>query len=67
MNQMLDDMTHKIEITITGNYPHGSKQHASISISGDGGLDHMIESFKAALIAAGFSMETATKLDELDA
>jgi len=67
MNQMLDDMTHKIEITITGNYPHGSKQHASISISGDGGLDHMIESFKAALIAAGFSMETAKKLDELDA
>lgn len=63
----MDELTHKIEITISGNYQHGSKQHASVSISGDGGLDHMIEAFKAALIAAGFSMDTAKKLDELDA
>lgn len=63
----MDDLTHTIEITITGNYPHGGKQHASVSLSGDGGLDHMIEAFKASLIAGGFSMETAKKLDELDA
>ena len=59
--------THKVEITISGNYTHGTRQHASVSISGDGGLDHMIEAFKAALIAAGFSTDTAKKLDELDA
>lgn len=63
----MDNLTHKVEISITGNYPHGSKQQASVSICGDGGLDHMIEAFKAALIVAGFSMDTAKKLDELDA
>lgn len=63
----MDELTHKIDITISGNYPHGSKQHAHVSLSGDGGMDHMMEAFKAALIAAGFSMDTAKKLDELDA
>jgi len=62
----MDEMTHKVEITISGNYPHGSKQHASVSIYGNGSLDHMIESFKCALIAAGFAMDTAKKLDDLD-
>ena len=63
----MEELTHKVEITISGNYPHGAKQHASVSISGDGGLDHMIEAFKTALIAAGFAIDTAKKLDELDA
>ena len=58
--------THKVDITISGNYTHGTRQHASVSIIGDGGLYHMIEAFKAALIAAGFSTDTAKKLDELD-
>lgn len=62
----MNEPTHKIEITISGNYQHGSKQHAMVSLSGDGGLDHMIEAFKAALVAAGFSMDTAKKLDEID-
>lgn len=59
-------LTHKVEITIIGNYLHGARQHASVSISGDGSIDHMIEAFKAALVAAGFAMDTARKLDELD-
>ena len=63
---MNDDMTHTVTITVTGNYPHGAKQHASVSMSGDGGLDHMIEAFKASLVAAGFSMATAAKLDGLE-
>lgn len=58
----MDKMAHSIEITITGNYPHGQKQHAKVAIAGDGGLDHMIESFKAALVAAGFSLETAASI-----
>lgn len=65
--EMMDELTHKIEITIIGNYPHGSKQQAMVSLSGDGGLDHMIDAFKAALIVAGFAVEIANKLDELDA
>ena len=64
---MNDDMTHTVTITVTGNYQHGAKQHASVSMSGDGGLDHMIEAFKASLVAAGFSVETAAKLDALEA
>ena len=66
MEAGMDELTHKVEITISGNYPHGNKQHAMVSLSGNGGLDHMIEAFKAALIAAGFSIGTAKKLDELD-
>ena len=62
----MDELTHTIDITITGNYTHGSKQHASVSLSGDGGLDHMIDAFKAALIAAGFAVDTVRKLDRLD-
>ena len=63
----MDELTHKVEITISGIYPQGTKQYASVALCGDGGLDHMIEAFKAALIAAGFAMDTAKKLDELDA
>ena len=64
---MNEDMTHTVTITVSGNYPHGQKQHASVTINGDGGLDHMIEAFKAALVAAGFALDTAKKLDEIDA
>ncbi len=62
----MDELTHSIEITIMGNYPHGQKQHAKVQMSGDGGLDHMIEAFKAALVAAGFSLEAAASLDRVE-
>lgn len=62
----MDELTHSVQITITGNYTHGPKQHASVQLSGDGGLDHMIEAFKAALVAAGFGMGTAASLDRID-
>lgn len=61
---MTDDLTHTITITIDGNYPHGSKQHAQVIMSGDGGLQHMIEAFKASLMAAGFGYETVRQFDE---
>ena len=64
---MDDKMTHTVTIIVSGNYPHGQKQHSQVTLSGDGGLDHMIEAFKASLIAAGFSIDTAKKLDEIDA
>lgn len=63
----MDELTHSIEITITGNYPHGQTQHAKVQMAGDGGLDHMIEAFKAALVAAGFSLGTAASLDRIEA
>lgn len=63
----MDELTHSIEVTITGNYPHGQKQHVKVQMAGDGGLDHMIEAFKASLVAAGFSLETAASLDRIEA
>lgn len=60
------EYTHKVEITVSGKYQHGTNQYASISIGGDGGLEHMIYAFKSILIAAGFSMDLVKKLDELD-
>ena len=64
---MNDDLTHTVTITVTGKYPHGSREHCSVTIAGNGDLDHMIEAFKASLVAAGFSMATAAKLDGLEA
>lgn len=51
----MDELTHKIEITITGNYPHGAKQHASVSVSGTGDIEHFEQAFRAAMTAAGFT------------
>jgi hypothetical protein len=62
----MEELTHKIEIIISGNYTHGPRQYASVTMGGDGGLDHMIEAFKAAMVAAGFSLETAKKLEFFD-
>lgn len=59
-------LSHTITITVSGNYPHGEKQHASVTVGGNGDLDHMFEAFKAALVAAGFALETAKKLDDID-
>lgn len=59
----MDELTHTVTVTVNGKYPHGEKQHASVTMSGDGGLDHMLSAFRAALVAAGFSTDTAAKLD----
>ena len=59
---MNDELTHSIRITITGNYPHGKKNHAEIIMDGDGDVGHMLDAFRASLMAAGFSLDTVTKL-----
>lgn len=58
---MMDDLTHKIEVIITGYYQHGGKTHSSVTVSGDGGIDHMLSTFKAAFVAAGYDSSTADK------
>jgi hypothetical protein len=62
---MNEVFTHNIEIKITSNYLHGEKQYAIVSLTGDGGLDHMIEAFKTALVVAGFSLDTVKRLETL--
>lgn len=59
---MSDAPTHTITVTIEGRYPHGEKQRASVSVDGDGDIDHMVETFQAALVAAGFAPATAGSL-----
>jgi len=48
------DQSHKVSIIITGTYPHGQNQHISVAIDGDGSVSHMLSSFRAAMVAAGF-------------
>ena len=57
--------SHTITITVEGKYIHGQDQHACIMLSGDGSLEHMVEAFNTALVAAGFAADTAYKLDEV--
>lgn len=59
----MTELSHVITVTVVGRYPHGEKQHASVTVAGDGSLDHMLDTFKASLVAAGFSAATAERLD----
>jgi hypothetical protein len=59
---MNDDFTHTVSITVSGNYAHGPKTHSSVIVSGDGGIDHMLDAFKAILVASGYSADTANRL-----
>ena len=62
----MDDLTHIVEVTVTGQYPHGKQaEHAKVRIAGQGDWDHFREVFKAALVAAGFSAGFAAKLDAI--
>lgn len=54
--------THTITVTIEGRYPHGKTQRASVSVDGDGTLDHMVDTFQAAIVAAGYMPSTAGTL-----
>jgi hypothetical protein len=59
--------THTISIRI--DYKHfgdPDKRTSIVTIDGDGDLDHYIETFRTALVAVGFAMETVAKLDIKD-
>lgn len=60
------EQTHVVTITIDAKYVHGSNQHISLQIGGDGGIEHMIEVFKVTLLAAGFGLETVKRMEEWD-
>ena len=60
----MDDLTHRITITVHRLYPHGKEhEHSSVKMAGDGSLDHFIDAFRAALFAGGVSASTAALLD----
>lgn len=59
-----DDLTHRITITVHGLYPYGKEHaYASVTMAGDGSLDHFVDAFRAALVASGVSASTAALLD----
>lgn len=58
---MADD-THTVTIAVAHKSTHTGQGSASVTITGDGSLDHMLDAFQAALVAAGFSADTAGRL-----
>jgi hypothetical protein len=58
--------THTITINVSARYPHGSIAQgctAEVTRTGDGSIEWFIDSFRAALVANGFSGETADRLE----
>jgi hypothetical protein len=54
--------SHTVRIEVIGNYQHGGRELASVVVGGDGGLDHLLMAFKAALLAAGYSESTVGRI-----
>ena len=54
--------THTITIVVAHRSAHTGQGSASVTLTGDGSIDHMLDAFQAALVAAGFSTETAARL-----
>lgn len=59
--------THVVSVTIKGRDPHGPQEHSGVTVEGDGSIDHILQAFAAALVAAGFATDTAAKLVTLEA
>ena len=56
--------THRITVTIDAQYQHAAVTvpSASVCVSGSGNIDHFLDVFRAALVAAGYAAGTAEKL-----
>lgn len=59
---MDDDHTHTIKIEVTGNYPHGVREHAMVSVSGSGDAEHHLDAVRAAMLAGGFALDTVCRV-----
>lgn len=56
---MTDDISNTIEIRYL---PDKEKEQSLVRVSGDGSLDHFLDAFQSALIAAGFGPDTTKRL-----
>ena len=54
--------THTVTITVEHRSHHSGPGSASVTITGDGSIEHMLDAFQAALVAAGFAPDTAARL-----
>jgi len=60
--------THIITVHTDYKYLHADPKRRmySVEVSGDGDIDHYLQAFRTALVAAGFDLETAARLDIKD-
>jgi hypothetical protein len=56
-------MNHTIEVSISSDHGDGVRHMSRLSVCGDGSLDHALDTFRAALVAAGFAASVAERLD----
>ena len=55
--------SHILTIEASGNYIHGDPvPRARITAHGDGGIEQWLDTFKAALVAAGYALYTAKRI-----
>jgi len=61
MNTALN--THILTIEASGHYIHGDPvPRVRITAHGDGGIEHWLDTVRAALVAAGYAMDTAKRV-----
>jgi hypothetical protein len=48
-------MNHTIEVSISSDHGDGVRHLSRVSVCGDGSLDHALDTFREALVAAGFA------------
>ena len=60
----MSDIQHSHTVQIIVRHRYGARESvaADLLVAGDGSIDHMVDSFQAALVAAGFSTDTAGRL-----
>ena len=58
----MENETHTVKIEVIGKYTHGGNTRSYIEVGGDGGIEHMLQSFRTSLVAAGFHEDTAKNL-----
>ncbi len=57
------EYSHTVQIIVRHRYGAREVVAADLLVAGDGSIDHMVDSFQAALVAAGFSTDTAGRLN----
>lgn len=55
---MNSDLTHEIEIKVSGIYGGAREDHFKVRVAGDGSLAHILSSFNSLLASEGYSILT---------
>ena len=57
--------SHVVTINVKSSYPHinvETDRECEVTISGNGDIEHMLDTFRASLVACGFSLDYAKNL-----